>query len=59
MSDRAAFLVFDIETVVDGRLVQLSRFPEQPQLTPAEAVAQFQAQLREASAGALQKEAAA
>lgn len=51
MSDRAAFLVFDIETVVDGRLVQLSRYPDQPQLAPAEAVARYRTQLAEQSAG--------
>lgn len=45
MSDRAAFLVFDLESVVDGRLVQLSRFPDQPQLTPAEAIKRWQEQL--------------
>lgn len=46
-----AYLVFDIETVVDGRLVQRIRFPEQPELTPAEAVATYRAQLLEASGG--------
>ncbi len=45
MTDRPAFLVFDIETVVDGRMVQLSRYPDEPQLTPAEAVAKYRAQL--------------
>src|SRR5690606_8249738 len=46
-----AYLVFDIETVVDGRLVQRIRYPEQPELTPAEAVATYRAQLFEASGG--------
>jgi predicted PolB exonuclease-like 3'-5' exonuclease len=51
MSDRPAFLVFDIETVVDGRLVQRVRFPDRPELTPAEAVARYRAQLLESSGG--------
>lgn len=51
MSDRAAWLVFDIETVVDGRLVQLSRYPDEPQLTPAEAVVRYRAQLLEQTGG--------
>lgn len=51
MSDRPAFLVFDIETVADGRLVQRIRFPEEPELTPAAAVAKYRAQLLEQSNG--------
>jgi 3'-5' exonuclease len=51
MSDRAAYLVFDIETVVDGRLVQMSRYPDEQQLTPAEAVARYRAQLLESTNG--------
>ncbi len=51
MSDAPHYLVFDIETVSDGRLIQRIRFPEQPELTPAEAVAKYRTQLREASNG--------
>ncbi|MCS6970910.1 MAG: 3'-5' exonuclease [Planctomycetota bacterium] len=45
MSERVAWLVFDIETVVDGRLVQAVRFPDEPQLAPAEAIRRWQSQL--------------
>ena len=51
MSDRPAFLIFDIETVVDGRLVQRVRFPDEPHLTPAQAVAKERARLLETSNG--------
>jgi predicted PolB exonuclease-like 3'-5' exonuclease len=51
VSDKPAYLVFDIETVVDGRLVQRIRYPEQPTLTPAEAVAKQRRQLLDASGG--------
>ncbi len=51
MSDRPAFLIFDIETVVDGRLVQRIRYPGDAHLTPAEAVARYRAQLLEQSGG--------
>ncbi len=51
MSDKPAYLVFDIETVADGRLIQRVRYPEQPELQPAEAVAKYRAQLLETSAG--------
>ncbi len=50
-NDKPAFLVFDIETIVDGRLVQRIRYPDQPELTPAQAVAKYRAQLLEASHG--------
>jgi predicted PolB exonuclease-like 3'-5' exonuclease len=50
-SEKPAFLVFDIETVVDGRLVQRIRYPDQPELSPAQAVAQYRKQLLEASNG--------
>jgi predicted PolB exonuclease-like 3'-5' exonuclease len=40
-------LVFDIETVADGRLVQRIRYPEAPELSPQEAVARYRAQLME------------
>jgi len=50
-TDRTAYLIFDIETVVDGRLVQRIRYPEAPTLTPAAAVAQYRAQLLESSSG--------
>lgn len=51
MSDAPHYLVFDIETVSDGRLIQRIRFPEAPELTPSEAVARYRVQLREASNG--------
>jgi 3'-5' exonuclease len=51
MTDKPAFLVFDIETVADGRLVQRVRYPDEPQLTPPAAVAKYRAQLLEQSAG--------
>ena len=51
MSDKPAFLVFDIESVVDGRLVQRIRFPDEPHLTPAEAVAKERSSLLEKSNG--------
>ncbi len=51
MSDKPAFLVFDIETVADGRLVQRVRYPDEPTLTPAEAVAKYRAQIREQTNG--------
>lgn len=51
MSDRPAYLVFDIETVADGRLVQRVRYPEEPGLEPAAAVAKYRAQLLESSGG--------
>lgn len=40
-----AYLVFDIETVADGRLVQRVRYPDEPTLTPAEAVARYREKL--------------
>jgi len=43
--------VFDSETVVDGRLVQRVRFPDRPELTPAQAVALYREQLLTASNG--------
>jgi len=46
-----AYLVLDIETVVDGRLVQVTRFPDEPQLSAAEAVVKYRAQLSESSHG--------
>lgn len=42
-----AFLVFDIETVSDGRLLQRIRYPEAPELSPSEAVARHRAELLE------------
>lgn len=51
MSDKPAYLVFDIETVSDGRLIQRVRFPGEPELEPAAAVARYRTQLREASNG--------
>ncbi len=51
MNDKPAYLVFDSETVVDGRLVQRVRFPDRPELTPAHAVAIYREQLMTASGG--------
>lgn len=51
MSDSPAYLVFDIETIVDGRLVQRIRYPDRPELTPAQAVAQYRSELREQTQG--------
>ncbi len=51
MSDKPSYLVFDIETVADGRLVQRVKYPDQPGLTPAEAVAKYRSELLERSAG--------
>lgn len=51
MSDRPAFLVFDIETVVDGRQVQRVRYPDEPGLSPAEAVARERARISEQTDG--------
>jgi 3'-5' exonuclease len=39
MSIDPAYLVFDIETVADGRLIQRIRYPSEPQLSPAETIA--------------------
>ena len=47
MSDKPAYLVFDSETVSDGRLVQRVRYPGEDALSPAEAVARYRAQLLE------------
>ncbi|MEN9306084.1 MAG: hypothetical protein RL173_16 [Fibrobacterota bacterium] len=41
----------DIETVVDGRLVQRVKWPAEPELTPAQARERLAAELREASDG--------
>ncbi|GDY13260.1 hypothetical protein LBMAG53_21380 [Planctomycetota bacterium] len=51
MAERVAFLVLDIETVADGRLVQRVRLPDQPELSPAAAVAAHRQQLLESSNG--------
>ncbi len=51
MSDKPSFLVFDIETVVDGRLLQRVRYPDAPELTAAAAVARQRAELLEKTAG--------
>ena len=44
-------LVLDIETIVDGRLVQRVKWPSEPGLTPVEARERLAAELREASDG--------
>ena len=43
------YLIFDSETVVDGRLVQQIRYPDQPQLTAQQAIAQHRQELLERS----------
>jgi predicted PolB exonuclease-like 3'-5' exonuclease len=50
-NDRTAYLIFDIETVIDGRLVQRIRYPDQPQLTAAQAVAAYRTQISDLSGG--------
>lgn len=44
---QVGYLVFDIETVVDGRLVQRIRYPDEASLSPSEAVARHRAELLE------------
>lgn len=51
MTDKPAYLVFDIETVADGRLIQRVRYPDAPELTPEQAVAKQRAELLEKSGG--------
>ena len=51
MSSDVAYLVFDLESVADGRLVQQVRLPDRPELTPAEAVAMYREQLLKQSGG--------
>jgi predicted PolB exonuclease-like 3'-5' exonuclease len=50
-SSRPAYLVMDIETVVDGRLVQRVRYPDEPGLSPEAAIARYREQLLTASGG--------
>ena len=49
--DAIRYLVVDIETVADGRLVQKLRYPEEPELSPAKAIAQYREELRAESEG--------
>jgi 3'-5' exonuclease len=51
MSDKPAYLIFDIETVADGRLIQRVRYPEFKELSPEQAVAKQRAELLEKSGG--------
>lgn len=51
MAERPSYLVIDIETVVDGRLVQRIRYPEEPALTPSAAIQRYRTELRESSNG--------
>lgn len=51
MTDKTAFLIFDIESIADGRLIQRIRYPDQPELTPEQAIAMYRAQLLEQSHG--------
>lgn len=46
-TEAPAFLIFDIETVADGRLVQQIRYPDLPDLSPEEAVAKQRQHLLE------------
>lgn len=43
--EKPRYLVFDIETVADGRLIQRIRYPAEPELTPAQAIARYREQL--------------
>jgi predicted PolB exonuclease-like 3'-5' exonuclease len=47
MRQHPAFLIMDIETVTDGRLLQKIRYPEKPELTPQEAIKIHRAELME------------
>jgi len=51
MADKTAYLIFDIESVADGRLIQRIRYPDQPELSPADTVAKYRAQLLEQTNG--------
>lgn len=42
-----SYLIFDIETVADGRLIQRVRFPEDVDLSPQQAIARYREQLLE------------
>jgi hypothetical protein len=44
-SPRPSYLIFDIETVADGRLIQEVRYADEPSLAPAQAVARQRAEL--------------
>ena len=50
-TDKPAYLVFDIETVADGRLIQRVRYPDLKELSPEQAVAKQRAELMEKSGG--------
>lgn len=41
------YLVFDIETVADGRLIQKIKYPDTPELTPKQAVDKYRQELLE------------
>ena len=45
--EKPRYLVFDIETVADGRLIQRIRYPEDKDLSPAQAIARYREQLLE------------
>jgi predicted PolB exonuclease-like 3'-5' exonuclease len=51
MADRPAYLIFDLESIVDGRLIQRVRYPDEPALSPQEAVARQRVDLLAASNG--------
>ncbi len=42
---KPAFLIFDIETVCDGRLIQRVRYPNDDNLTPSQAVQRHRSEL--------------
>ena len=44
-TNRPAYLVFDIETAIDGRLLQRVRYPGEPDLSPSAAVARQREEL--------------
>lgn len=51
MPKQTAYLVFDIETVADGRLIQRVRYPDDLDLAPRDAIARYRADLLAASNG--------
>lgn len=51
MSNSVRYFVFDIETVADGRLIQRSRYADQPELSPTDAIAKYKEELLEQSGG--------
>ena len=46
-NEKPRYLVFDIETVADGRLIQRIRYPADKDMTPAQAIERYREQLLE------------